>query len=404
MVFAHTGERLMMPMERNCPARLRRLRARTALFVLMMVPAGMAHAESTTRFVASRVPITGASAEVAAVRLSVPAHAIAPPPLRPANSWTKLATLPNATVHDVAFESATVGYAAAELGQVWKTTDGGNGWTEILNRGYPYYYYGIAVSGQMVTASGFDDSNSEAILTESKAGGKTWSADVVLSTNAWAGRVRFQNRLKDGLAMSGEGLASPNAAWWRVKPGKWAQVTPDPNGGWFGYQFTLLKDQSAYASGITFCKSVDTGATWTCGPPADSVFDGPTQFVSDAIGWTGGGEISPNVEGWLHRTTDGGTSWSGRVLNSPWPIRQIEFLDKKIGWAAGGDIYSAVGGIYFSSDGGKTWTEDISTGDEVDACDHHSLGNGQTQVWCIGMAYNGQSFSSNVYSTVVTAP
>ena len=386
----------------SCPARLSI--AGMVLFALMTMPAGTSHAEAAARYVTARLPIAGAPVEIGAVRPAAAAHRVSPPPLRPANSWSKLATLPNATVHDVAFASASVGYAAAELGQVWKTTDGGNSWTKILNRGFPYYYYGIAVAGQKVIASGFDDSNSEAILTKSKDGGTNWSPDVVLSTNAWGGRVRFRNGLKDGLAMSGEGLASPNAAWWRVKPGKWAQVTPDPNGGWFGFQFTLLKDQSAYASGITFCKSADTGATWTCGPPADSVFDGPTQFVSDSVGWTGGGAISPNVEGWLHRTTDGGATWSGRVLDTPWPIRQIEFLNEKIGWAAGGNIYSGVGGITFSSDGGKKWTEDIDTGDEVDACDHRSLGNGQTQVWCIGIAYNGSTFSSNVFSTVVTTP
>lgn len=357
----------------------------------------------TTQVVSSRVPIVGASRDIGAVRQTVP-HRYSAPPLRQTNSWTKLATLPNATVHDVAFANAMVGYAAAELGQIWETKDGGNSWTEILNRGFPYYYYGIAVHGKTVIASGFDDSNSEAILTESKDGGSTWSADVVLSTDAWAGRVRLANGLTDGLAMNGEGLGTPNVAWWRVKPGHWKQVTPDPNGGWFGYQFSLLKDESAYASGINFCKSTDTGSTWTCGPPADSVFDGPTQFLSDSVGWTGGGEISPNVEGWLHRTTDGGASWSGRVLNSPWPIRQIEFLSKKVGWAAGGDIYSNVGGIYFSSDGGESWSGDIETGDEVDACDHHNLGNGKTQLWCIGMAYNGQSFSSNVYSTTVKTP
>ncbi len=107
--------------------------------------------------------------------------------------------------------------------------------------------------------------------------------------------------------MSGEGLANPNAAWWTATPNDWAQVTLDPNGGWFGYQFTLLNaNETAYASGINFCTSANIGATWNCGPPADSVFDGPTQFISDKIGWTGGGEISPDVEGWLHLTTNGG--------------------------------------------------------------------------------------------------
>ena len=363
-------------------------------------------AATSSRYVSARIPFNGPSMEIGAVRPAglSPRAPERTPAGRPSNTWTKLANLPGATVHDVAFASPTVGYAAAELGQVWETTDGGMTWKEVLNRGFPYYYYGISVAGQKVVASGFDDNNSEAILSQSNDGGATWSADTILSTNAWGGRVRFTNGLKNGLAMSGEGYAVPNAAWWRIKPGKWAQVTPDPNGGWFGYQFTLLKDQTAYASGINYCKSADTGATWTCAPPADSVFDGPTEFVSDSVGWTGGGEISPQIEGWLHRTTDGGTTWSGRVLNSPWPIREIEFLDRKIGWAAGGDVYSNVGGIYFSSDGGRKWTLDTSTGDEVGSCAYQNLGTGQTQVWCIGDAYNNNSFSSNVYSTVVTTP
>jgi len=372
----------------------------------MPVPALAADGPMVTRYVSARAPVNGPSVEIGAVRPGgVPGAKAAPGPAKhPTNTWTKLASLPGATVHDMAFVSPTVGYAAAELGQVWETTDGGSSWSEILNRGFPYYYYGIAVSGQKVIASGFDDSNSEAILSESDDGGQTWKADKILSTNAWGGRVRFTHRVQDGLAMSGEGLANPNAAWWRVKPGKWAQVPPDSSGGWFGYQFTLLKDQTAFASGIQFCTSANTGATWTCGPPADSVFDGPTEFVDDRIGWTGGGEISPQVEGWLHRTTDGGATWSGRVLNTSWPIRQIEFLNRKIGWAAGGNIYSAVGGIYYSADGGKTWSEDISTGDEVDACAYQNLGTDQTQVWCIGEAEANGSFSSNVYSTVVATP
>ncbi|HEX3664856.1 MAG TPA: hypothetical protein VHU23_06470 [Rhizomicrobium sp.] len=364
-----------------------------------------AHA-ATTRYVSARLPMNGPSQEAGAVRpagLSPDKHKLTPKG-QPSNTWTQLANLPGATVHDVAFSSPTTGYAAAELGQIWQTTDGGTTWKEILNRSFPYYYYGIAVNGKKIVATGFDDNNSEAILTESTDGGVTWKPDVVLSDNAWGGRVRFVHGLKDGLAMSGEGLANPNAAWWRAKPSQWAQVTPDADGGWFGYQFTLLRDKTAYASGIQYCTSADIGASWSCGPPADSVFDGPTQFVSDKAGWTGGGEISPDVEGWLHRTTDGGATWSDRVLTTAWPIRQIEFLDKKVGWAAGGNIYSNVGGIYYSADGGQTWSQDLATTDEVGACASQNLGTGRTQIWCIGDAFNGSSFSSNVYSTTVKTP
>lgn len=357
------------------------------------------------RYVSGHAHIIGPSKEFSAVRPAglAPTAAAMTPAGHPANTWTKLATLPGAVVHDVTFVSPMVGYAAAELGQVWATTDGGAHWTKILNRSFPYYYYGIYAAGQTVIASGFDDNTGEGILSESDDGGKTWNGDTVLSSNAWAGRVRFVKGVGHGLAMNGSGSSgtSPNIAWWTKKPDSWQTDVPDPNGGWFGNQFTLLKDKTAYASGITFCKSADIGASWNCAAPADSVFDGPTEFISSKIGWTGGGEISPNVAGWLHRTTDGGTTWSGRVLNSPWPIRQIEFLDKKVGWAAGGNVYSNAGGIYYTADGGKKWALDVNTGDEMGACSHLSVGSGQTQVWCIGFLLNGSSFSSDVYSTVV---
>jgi photosystem II stability/assembly factor-like uncharacterized protein len=382
-----------------------------ALATLLLAGTSMlatpAAAEMTTRYVSARLPVNGPSVEIGAVRPAAlaPAGASLTPAGHPANTWTLLATIPGAIVGDMAFVNSSVGYAAAELGQVWETTDGGNSWTEILDRGFPYYYYGIAVDGQKVVASGFNDINSQGFLTQSDDGGKTWKHDTVLSDDGWVDRVRFTHGLKDGLAI-GNGSCNEyaNCAWWRVEPGTWAQVTPDPDGGWFGSQFTLLKNQHAFASGIQYCTSANTGATWTCGPPADSVFDGPTEFVSDTIGWTGGGEISPNVEGWLHRTTDGGQTWSGRVLNTAWPIREILFLNAKVGWAAGGNIYSNVGGIYYSSDGGKKWSQDLSTEDEFDSCASANLGNGQTQIWCIGNADSGGSYSGKVYSTTVTTP
>jgi photosystem II stability/assembly factor-like uncharacterized protein len=165
------------------------------------------------------------------------------------HAWQLQQTLPGAVVHDIAFPSASVGYAAAELGQLWKTTDGG-------------------------------------------AAAADWTSLVV-----------------------------------------------DPNGGWFGNQFSLLASGHARTSGITYCGSSNGGVSWTCGPSVDPVFDGPTFFFDYDHGWVGGGEISPNVDGWMHRTTDHGATWSDRTLESPWPIREILFVTPDVGWAAGGNIY-----------------------------------------------------------------
>jgi len=46
---------------------------------------------------------------------------------------------PRAVIHDISFLNAKIGYAAVEAGQVWKTTDGGAHWKEVLNLSYPWY-------------------------------------------------------------------------------------------------------------------------------------------------------------------------------------------------------------------------------------------------------------------------
>lgn len=176
----------------------------------------------------------------------------------------------------------------------------------------------------------------------------------------------------------------------------WSSVTDNSDGGWFGLQFSLLPDLHARASGINFCTSYNGGAHWNCGPAVDSVFDGPVLFLNDSTGWVGGGEISPAVEGWVHVTTNGGKTWSGRTLDGPWPIRQLLFLNAKTGWAAGGNVYSGVGGIYFTSDGGNTWSVDVTTNAEMDACDKRTLATGH-QVWCAGYT---SSFNGVIYSAI----
>jgi len=379
------------------------VRISCAALLTLLIPISAIAADSV-RHVSGKVPIQGNSRELAAER---PAQqgVLAPEKVSPnANPWQQLGTIPGAVVHDIAFVTSQVGFAAAELGQVWKTTDGGTTWTEVMNLNFPYYWYGVAAApnGEVIV-SGFNDSNFEGIIRISQDGGTTWTSDIVLTTNGWSDRVRYIN-FNDGLVMDQLNLSAPNAAHYTtdggMTAGDWTEDVPDPNGGWFGNEFSFLSNDHARASGITFCTTLDGGADWTCGPSVDSVFDGPVFFTNDTYGWVGGGEISPSVAGWVHRTTDGGNSWSGRTLNTPWPIREIYFLNSRIGWAAGGNYSSNVGGMYFSQDGGQTWSLDVNTGSEMGACDAHRTGK-NAQIWCAG--YNG-SFNSVVYTLKGTLP
>jgi len=386
-----------------------RVRSSFQLFVAVLVLVCSVAAQTSSHnvsHVSSREPVIAPSHEFSAERPASPPFVAKPAVAAKTNPWQKLATLPGAVIHDVSFATPQIGYVAAELGQVWKTTDGGKTWKEILNLGFPIYFYGVQAGGKngnQVVISGFDDSNFTGFLRFSNDGGTDWGPEIVLTSNGWGDRVHYLN-FDQGLEMDQLNLNAPNAAHYTgdggLNPNDWTSVVPDPNGGWFGNQFSFLPNLHARASGITFCTSLDAGADWNCGPSIDSVFDGPTYFLNDTYGWVGGGEISPSLEGWVHRTTDGGQSWSGRTLDIGWPIREILFLTPNIGWAVGGNYSTNVGGMYFSHDGGQTWTLDASTGSEMSSCDLQHQGK-NVQVWCVG--YNS-SFNGVVYAVQGTVP
>lgn len=371
-------------------------------FFLILSAVAFGQTAPLASHVSANVPIQGTVHPLSADRPLVPLNPAVAPQLAPAaHHWQLQATLPGTVIHDLAFASPAVGYAAAELGQVWKTSDGGRSWTEVLNLGFPYYFYGVAaLTAQKVVISGFNDSTGDGIVRWTSDGGQTWTDDIVISTVGWGQRVRFSNG-NDGLTLDLFGNSSGNLAQYTTDGGAaasdWTSVVDNPAGGWFGLQFSLLPNLHARASGVNYCTSPNAGAHWNCGPSVDSVFDGPVFFLNDTFGWVGGGEISPNVEGWAHVTTDGGKTWSDRTLDGPWPIREILFLSQKAGWAAGGNLYTGVGGIYFSSNGGQTWSVDVTTNAEMDACDKQPTTTGY-RVWCAG--YDG-SLNGYIYTLAV---
>ena len=85
-----------------------------------------------THHVSASLPVepSGASRELSAERAigpSLPTAKLLPSPS--AHKWQLQATLPRSVIHDLSFASPTVGFAAAEAGQIWKTTNGGKTWT-----------------------------------------------------------------------------------------------------------------------------------------------------------------------------------------------------------------------------------------------------------------------------------
>ena len=160
------------------------LRISTFVLFLTIYMSLAAAQNAPAHHVSARVPVIGATTELSAERPYVAPNAQTHLRARPdGNTWTLQATLPGSVIHDISFSSALVGYAVAEGGQIWKTTNGGTNWALALNLGYPYYFYGVdAINAKNIVASGFYDSSSFfGFIRWSHDGGKTWGSDIVLT-------------------------------------------------------------------------------------------------------------------------------------------------------------------------------------------------------------------------------
>jgi len=310
--------------------------------------------------------------------------------------WRLVDSLPNAVFTDLSFADDSVGYACAELGVLYKSTNSGETWTRIMNLGFPYYWYGVhALSRQEVIVSGFNNTSGAGIYRWSFDGGSSWDSIVSLDTANWFSAVEFADSIHGIIA------AGWNGAIWRTdnggrNPEDWNYVQIDSARGWYAGNFPFLPNLHSYLTGITFCHSRNAGLNWDVRHSIDAVFDGGVWFPDTVCGWTGGGEISDPVMGWVHRTTDAGATWSERLIETAEPIRSVMFLNDTLGFVVGGNLYSNVGAIYSTTNGGDSWRRDINTHQEMKEIDWKPAGADSVDVWCAGFDH---SFIGFIYKT-----
>ena len=83
-------------------------------------------------------------------------------------------------------------------------------------------------------------------------------------------------------------------------------------------------------------------------------------FFNERLGWAAGGYAVPLLDrtrSVLLKTVDGGTNWTVLTNTTPPHIKQIEFSSPNNGWAIGDASATFAAGIYFTSDGGRTWQD-----------------------------------------------
>ncbi len=254
----------------------------------------------------------------------------------------------------------------------------------------------------MITGFNNQDSITRGVVRWTFNGGSTWASNIVLRKPGngvgWLERVHFFNQ-NTGIVFN----SFSGGVWYTTTGGRdsssWTYIVINSDMGWFAGNIDAQSSGHVYATGIHFAHSTNFGANWTSGPSADNTFDDGVDFLdfNNLYGWTGGGQISNPVSGWVHRTTDGGQTWSPRLNTFPYPIRSVYFFNINTGLAIGGNLYQEAGGIYSTTNGGLNWNLDISTVAEMFSVDYKIISNDSMDIWCVGSTGGSTGFTGKLY-------
>jgi photosystem II stability/assembly factor-like uncharacterized protein len=290
-------------------------------------------------------------------------------------SWRPTnAPVASSRTDDIWFTDRQTGWAVNSNGQIVKTTDGGDSWTEQLHDPEVYFRclgFASATRGWAGTLT------TSKTLFETSDGGATWTVVTSLPANApsaicgmsvvndqvvYASGTNFPNRPPRMMKTTNGG-----ATWtaWEMHP--WASILIDtfftsPTRGWVvGGKTDQPVATRANVTPVVLLTE-DGGMTWVNRAAAlQAVFPKgewgwKIQFRDDKIGFV---SLENFNAGAILKTTDGGLTWVRLPINDPQQNANLEgvgFVDEKHGWVGGwGDAQFQQLSTSETSDGGQTW-------------------------------------------------
>ena len=321
------------------------------------------------------------------------------------NGWNYL---PNAPItsnrfDDIYFINDSTGWAVNGAGHIWRTTSGGDTWTQQLSAGY--YFRSVefitdsigfagTLSGEVLKTedAGLSWNHIEqtfpqavpgvcgighwgdtivmqgiystpAYILRSTDAGITWN--YINMSNVAGGLVDCWFQSADTVFVSGIGTSATGGhgvIFRSVDAGQtWLLVGTSTTPSTYAWKLQFTSPLVGYASlsentgtQSHVMKTIDGGTTWTTLFVTNTNIDGEgIGFVNDSVGWTGGWSTG------MYETTDGGQSWA--FLNFGMNLNRYIFLRHDLGYAAGKSIYKFTG-----------LTTDIS-GEQPERKDIHSL-------------------------------
>ena len=270
------------------------------------------------------------------------------------DNWTSTgASIPTGLL-DLELVNGMTVIGVSAKGDIWRTTDGGFGWTKVAVGigSLPDDWkasFSDAQNGWVVGPGGF--------ALQSNDGGVTW----VMKNKGTNFQVFDVDMFSEnyGLAVGWAGyvLRTTNGGnFWETKK---LEVT----GQIFGrdehlYGVSIVDEEFAVAAGPggTVFRTFDGGDTWeSIGYPElpDPFWIEDVDFTDRLNGWIVGLDQDFGHAKSVYHTTDGGTTWTQAMSQNTF-MWSVDFWDANTGWIA------SIGTLFFrTTNSGATWTQGV---------------------------------------------
>jgi photosystem II stability/assembly factor-like uncharacterized protein len=327
----------------------------------------------------------------------------------PEGGWQVLPNSPLAPYYhhdDLFFIDENIGWVCNISGEIWKTTDGGDSWTRVLNlpgTSFRTLTFADAMTGWVGNIGiggwpgGITDSN---VLYSTTDGGITWTPvtnisgpmpdgicglqwiapNTIHGAGRYAGDAYFISSTDGGASWISQDLNANYGAFVDV-----LFFTPDD-----GY-ITAHVNAPGGQDAAQLLHTTDGGASWTTVMSSNAYHYWKIGVASDTfrygVCWSG-----QDDDKWI-QSYDGGQTWTQEQFVGGYEANGIGFLDEQTGFIGGHEVNT-----YQTFDGGANWTSiqiDTVYGDYI----NKFLRVSDTVIYGIGMRiYKYSAEQSSAYS------
>ncbi len=281
-------------------------------------------------------------------------------------------------VSNIQFIGNKDGWAVGTEGQIFKTEDGGKNWNMEAKRnecGEDAFF----TDKQTGWLYGVYGHNHNTYICRTDDGGQRWEKQEV-GIKVW--NIFFTDNLTGwAVGWLHEADASkPDRKRSEEKQGKvWAVIKNTSDGGkTWSTQFTELISKDLLDRGLYGIYFINHNVGWAGGEKGIIIHTddggknwkhqrkrnaeitiGDIIFIDNKIGWALGNKSTDRLTGVLLYTKDGGEHWQTYKEYKDIYLDGIYFVDKMSGWVMG-KTEDEDAHLFYTTDGGKTWSENKS--------------------------------------------